>query len=84
VASEGFERAYRRVLEAYVPRRYPGPVTVLVPADERAQQGDSGWSRVAVRTTLREVPGDHLTCLTRHVDGLGAVLRECLDAAQRR
>jgi hypothetical protein len=24
------------------------------------------------------VPGDHLTCLTRHIDALGRQLRACL------
>jgi hypothetical protein len=44
---------------------------------------DLGWSRVSRRVEVHSVPGDHLGCITRHVEATAARLRACLAALAR-
>jgi len=64
--------AYRSIVRAYVPGRYRGRVTVLVPEQRRGGRADLWWSAVARDVDVRRVPGDHLTALTVHVEALAA------------
>ena len=64
--------AYRSIVRAYVPGRYHGRVTVLVPERRRRERPDLWWSAIARDVDVRIVPGDHLTALTVHVAALAA------------
>jgi thioesterase domain-containing protein len=76
--------AHRQSLEAYVPRTYPGRIT-LFRAQERAVDSvscpDRGWGDLASDgVKIIDVPGNHLTMLERpHVQALAAALQRCLD-----
>ena len=77
--------AYKRVLMTYRPGPYGGPVVLLWPEsqDPQLHPGDptQGWGAVAQAVEVRPVPGDHLSCVTTHVDVVAAELRRCLDGA---
>ncbi|HJQ68948.1 MAG TPA: amino acid adenylation domain-containing protein [Blastocatellia bacterium] len=76
--------AYVKAMSAYVPRRYKGRVTLLLPAESSsAASSDStwGWRRVADSVEVRVVPGGHLTCITSHVKELAENLSEFLNRA---
>lgn len=64
--------AYRSIVRAYVPGRYRGRVTVLVPEQRRRGRPDLWWSAIARDVDVRIVPGAHLTALTVHVEALAA------------
>ena len=74
---------YTKVMNAYTPGRYAGPVTILWGRAELAQ-GPEGpakiWRKVARQLEIHQVPGGHLTCLTIHVRALAERLRACLDS----
>jgi thioesterase domain-containing protein len=79
------EEAYNRAVEGYVPRSYPGRVTVFWPEGKRVGGlGDVtiGWRQVAKHVELHVVPGEHLTSITRHLPALAALLTTCLDTAE--
>jgi hypothetical protein len=59
--------AWKRRVEAYVPRRYDGPVSVLVTASA-GQGGASGWNVLAPRITVSNLAGTHLTCITDFIE----------------
>ncbi len=64
--------AYRSIVRAYVPGRYRGRVTVLVPEQRRRRRPDLWWSAIAADVEVQIVPGAHLTALTVHVEALAA------------
>jgi len=71
-----------RVLRCYVPRPYGGRV-LLFRADEfRAGRPDLGWSGLLSRPTVAVIPGDHHTCITRHVAVFAEQLEAMLDVQQ--
>jgi thioesterase domain-containing protein len=72
---------YRRLVRAYVPGRYAGRVTLLVPEERPRQAPDLGWSRVAAQVEVRIVPGAHLTAITMHAAAVAKHLRDCLGRA---
>jgi thioesterase domain-containing protein len=78
---------YRHAVRTYVPRRYEGAVTVLVPSQRAGVAPDLWWHLVSSQVTVVPVPGDHLTCITRHVpgvaDALGAALAGRASAGAR-
>lgn len=64
----------------YRPRPFDGDVVVLWPReDPEFAQAARWWRGMARRVDFRPLPGDHVTCLTRHVETLAQVLGECLD-----
>jgi acyl-CoA synthetase (AMP-forming)/AMP-acid ligase II/thioesterase domain-containing protein len=73
---------YTRITGRYVPRRYPGPATLLVSSEGAARAGDAtlGWRRVIEQLSVVAIPGDHLTCVTKYGHVVGEHLRACLDA----
>ncbi len=76
---------YLRADALYVPGPYAGPVTLLWPTDAPGESADevvAWWRQVASEVTLRSVPGDGTTCLTRHLSDLAAALVEGLRAAE--
>ena len=79
VATEALRLRYERVVGTYFPARYPGHLLVLRPEQSEDSRRDLGWSRVSPRVTVRQVPGNHSTCLTRHVAATAAALRAAMD-----
>jgi len=77
--------AYARVLLAYRPAPYGGPVVLLWPEGQtqrlHADDPTQGWGAVAGAVEVRLVSGDHLSCVTTHVDAVAAELRRRLDGA---
>lgn len=74
-----------RVLSGYMPRPYPGRVTLLRASEllvERSDDPTWGWCEVAQEVAVHSVPGDHSTVITKHVQVLAEKLRTCLDKAQ--
>jgi amino acid adenylation domain-containing protein len=72
---------YRRAFLAYLPARYPGRLVVLRSQSPGDPRPDLGWSSVSPQVQVHEVPGDHLGCITRHVDGTAARIAACLAEA---
>ncbi|MEW2269493.1 thioesterase domain-containing protein [Streptomyces griseofuscus] len=73
-------------LAAYEIKPYDGPVTVFRVTDRSMEGGtlpeDLGWSEVAERAVVVDVPGDHFTMVEPgQVEILGRRLREQLDLA---
>jgi len=66
----------------YVPGRYDGRVTVFKAAEYRAPRPDIGWGLVCDDVECHEIPGTHLSFITRHVATLGERLRACLRTAR--
>jgi amino acid adenylation domain-containing protein len=69
---------YRLVIAGYVPKRYRGRVILFRSGARPKRRPDLGWRRVASNLAVCEVPGDHLTSITRHAAALGERLRACL------
>jgi amino acid adenylation domain-containing protein len=80
---DGVDRAYRRAIIAYTPGRYAGTVTVVRAIDGDDHRPDLGWGAVARTVEIHEIPGDHLTCLTKHTAVLAERLAACLEKGQR-
>ncbi len=65
--------AYVKAMAVYVPRRYKGRVTLLLPAESslgHSYDPTWGWGSVTDEVEVRVVPGGHLTCITSHVKEL--------------
>ncbi|HZP38450.1 MAG TPA: AMP-binding protein [Methylomirabilota bacterium] len=77
VAVAGWE-AYRRAIRGYVPAGYDGPVTLFRAAELRATRPDLGWAPLLPKLEIEVVPGDHHTCVTRHVATFARRLEERL------
>ncbi len=75
---------YRYLEETFVPRNYSGRITLFWPTDdeESPQDAASRWSKVARDVELHVLPGDHLTCLTKHASVLSRELQTCLSKAR--
>jgi amino acid adenylation domain-containing protein len=74
--------AYRHAMRRYVPPPYPGRVALVRGEAVPEPAADLAWSSLLPRLELVVVPGDHLTCVTRHVAGLGARLDELLRSSK--
>jgi aspartate racemase len=71
------------VCRRYVPRCYPGQLTILQPRQRLLGSEDPsrGWKGFAQRVEVHLIPGNHLTCLTAHAKAVGEELRNCLQQA---
>jgi thioesterase domain-containing protein/acyl carrier protein len=74
-------RVHRRAVQRYVPPRYTNPVILFRAEQLPAYRPDLGWSRLLPRLEVAVIPGDHHTCITRHVADFGARLNEILRRA---
>jgi acyl transferase domain-containing protein/thioesterase domain-containing protein len=97
--SEAIEAAFRRALDRYRVRPYPGDVTLFRPAqlpsfvvgpermiDDKMQLifPDNGWGPHVRRVEVYEVPGDHDSMvLEPNVRVLAAHLADCITRAER-
>ena len=75
------EDAYRRIAEHYVPRPYPGAVTLVLPQDDAHARGEFivNWKSVVRTLSAHTVPGNHLTCITSFVEQTAALISERLN-----
>ena len=76
--------AYVKAMAAYVPRRYKGRVTLLLPAELTSGHSYDptwGWGNVTDDVEVRVIPGGHLTCITSHVKELAENLTDFLNRA---
>jgi len=71
---------YANCLARYRPAPYTGPVTLLWPTDDQFTDFDlrSYWEPVCPRITLRDIPGNHGTCIVDHVNDLGSQIGAAL------
>ncbi|MDR3637142.1 MAG: amino acid adenylation domain-containing protein [Isosphaeraceae bacterium] len=67
----------------YVPRPYPGRITLLRPSDAPfavATSRDRGWGRLAAEVDVHFVPGQHHSMVKEpHVRALAKVLEACVE-----
>jgi len=75
---------YRRLICAYLPRPYPGRLTVFRARDEKHLTDDPtlGWHSLAQDVDPHMIPGDHHGCITlaENLSVLAEHLKTCLDA----
>jgi thioesterase domain-containing protein len=74
-------RVHREAIKHYVPPRYRNPVVLFRAEQLPAYRPDLGWSRLLPRLEVAVIPGDHHTCITRHVAAFGVRLNEILRRA---
>jgi thioesterase domain-containing protein len=71
-------RAYSNAVRRYAPPSYAGRVALFRAEELPARNPDLGWSSLLPRLEIVVVPGDHYTCITRHVAAFGARLDDVL------
>jgi len=74
--------ALRRAVRRHLPPPYDGPVALFRAEGFPASRPDLGWSSLLPQLEVTVVPGDHYTCVTRHVGVLGMRLEETLRRAE--
>jgi thioesterase domain-containing protein len=70
-------------LDRYVPKRYEGTVTLIIPAERKERLASAlarHWGSFARDVRVERVPGDHLTAVTHHVGELGQTIRAVLES----
>jgi amino acid adenylation domain-containing protein len=76
-------QAQRRAYKRYMPSRYAGRVVLFRAEQYPAERPDLGWSEYLPRLEVVVVPGDHHSCITRHVATLAERVNEILSKADR-
>ncbi len=77
----GLQRTWQRIGAKYIPRRYHGRITLLVPRPAKvAGSSVLGWRAVAKSVEIHAIRGSHLTCITQYVDDTAGLLNDCLAA----
>ena len=74
----GRRHLYRGSFRRYSPSPFEGRAVLLRAEDEPAYRPDLGWSRLLPRLEVGVIPGEHLSCITRHVDAFAARLEQIL------
>ena len=74
-------QTYGRAVRQYVPPRYAGLVALFRAEQFPAHRPDLGWSRLLPHLEVRVIPGDHHTCITRHVATFATHLEDVLHRA---
>ncbi len=74
----GRRHVYRGSFRRYAPAAYEGRVVLLRAADDPAYRPDLGWARLIPHLEVGVIPGEHLTCITRHVGAFAARLEQIL------
>jgi thioesterase domain-containing protein len=69
-------------VKRYLPPRYQGSVALFRAEAFPAREPDLGWSALLPRLDVIIVPGDHHTCITRHVAVFAKRLDEVLRGAE--
>jgi len=74
------DRGQSRAIRRYVPGHDGGAVTLFRAEEQPTVRPDLGWSALLPQLEIEVVPGDHHTCVTRHVKAfasrLGARLQQ--------
>jgi len=76
--------AYGRANYSYLPRRYPGRVTVLLSEDGVRNRYDRDWQGRAEEVEVHRIPGTHIESITRNIHSVAERVKACLDAVQER
>lgn len=77
-------RAFRRMVDMYVPRRLGGRVTLFVSREGPVTWVDDatmGWQRLTPHLEIVMVPGNHDSCVTTHAETLARHLQHFIDRA---
>ncbi|HEU5192320.1 MAG TPA: AMP-binding protein [Methylomirabilota bacterium] len=77
----GRRHVYRATLRRYAPPPFDGRTVLLRAEGEPAHRHDLGWSRLIPKVEVGVIPGEHLTCITRHVDAFAVRLEAILKTA---
>jgi hypothetical protein len=69
-----------RACTGFSPKPYPGCLTILLGRTglNKAWDCEAIWRKVAAKVDVHFVPGDHYTCITRHVVDLAVKLEQCM------
>ena len=76
-------RAYLRAFRHYVPSRYAGRVALFRAEQFPFERPDLGWSDYLPKLRIEVVPGDHHSCITRHVVAFAACMNKVLSVSHR-
>jgi hypothetical protein len=77
------EDTYRKTIRRYVPAPYAGPIVLFLAEELPASRTDFGWSRrLFPHLRVIVIPGDHHTCITRHVGAFATRLEEVMRNAE--
>jgi thioesterase domain-containing protein len=76
---------YHYLEDTFIPRKYPGRITLFWPEDdeERPEDAASYWSKVAREVELHVLPGNHITCITKYAPVMARELQTCLTKARQ-
>jgi amino acid adenylation domain-containing protein len=72
---------YRRAIAAYRPAPYHGRIAVLRSEGTRDFRPSLGWSLIGEGVKTYDIPGNHITAITRHVTTTGTCIAACLEEA---
>jgi len=81
VATSAWED-YCRAIRRYVPAEYEGAVTLFRARELPAARPDLGWAPLLPGLEIEVVPGDHHSCVTRHVAAFASRLEARLQRAE--
>jgi thioesterase domain-containing protein len=76
--------AYQWILTSYVPRRYSGRVTMLLTRQqmEEAPFIVKQWRKAASQLRVERIPGNHLSCITTHLEEIAKKIRKEINLVQ--
>ena len=72
---------YQRAIDAYVGGRCASHLVIARSARLTDPRRDLGWSSLGQSLEVHDLPGDHVTIITRHVGELANVVRGAMDRA---
>ena len=75
---------YARRMRDYVPRRFDGRVTVIIPSARvrrRTEDATLNWARLTRGVDVHVIPGSHLSIVASEVEPLAATLRASIERA---
>ncbi len=78
-------RCYVAICKSYVPKFYPGKLTLFMAKDNLEPQSIAkGWEKLALKAEAYVVAGGHVSMITVHVATLAKLLVECRDKVKWR
>jgi thioesterase domain-containing protein len=80
-------KAYLRALGEYEPQPLDRKVTLLWNSEKNLPpNGDAtrGWGRLASAEHIGTIPGNHFTCISKHVNDLSAAIAQAIERAAAR
>lgn len=66
---------YLQAMNKYAGGPYNGRLVLVRSSERKEPPRDLGWSRFAATVEIHDIPGDHVTLVTRHVVELAQVIR---------